>query len=187
MVYSALMVPGIPDLPFCHRWFRPIQRARWRAGWILLVLAAAATPAGIAGPVKAPPPLPGPVGSLVVDLAKQRITAFDRNHHMLYRQLVSTGLPASPTPKGDFYVDVKYETTPMTGRDYHIPVVENVMCLGGGGLPRDSICLHPAPWQEGAGQAFGVRRSHGCIRTATATARWLFGHTDVGTPVTIQN
>jgi len=177
------MVPGIPDLPFC----RPMLRARWRAGWVLLVLAAAAAPAGIAGPVKAPPPLPGSVGSLVVDLAKQRITAFDRNHHMLYRQQVSTGLPASPTPKGDFYVDVKYETTPMTGRDYHIPVVENVMCLGGGGLPRDSICLHPAPWQEGAGQAFGVRRSHGCIRTATATARWLFGHTDVGTPVTIQN
>jgi lipoprotein-anchoring transpeptidase ErfK/SrfK len=106
---------------------------------------------------------------------------------MLYRQLVSTGLPASPTPKGDFYVNAKYKKTQMTGRDYQIPVVENVMCLGGDGLPPDSICVHPAPWQEAAGQAFGVRRSHGCIRTSTATARWLFGHTDVGTPVTIQN
>jgi len=202
MVCSPLMMRSIPGLPFGLPGFRPIPRARGRAGWVLFVLATAAAPAGAAGPVTAPPlpPLPGPtqprhapphppglVSSLVVDLAKQRITAFDRNHHMLYRQLMSTGLPASPTPKGDFYVDVKYETTHMTGRDYHIPVVENVMCLGGGGLPRDSICLHPAPWQEGAGQAFGVRRSHGCIRTATATARWLFGHTDVGTPVTIQN
>jgi len=210
IVCFAMMIPGIPGLPSIHSIFGPRQRAPWRAGrrasWragrVLLLLAAATVPtamtvatavaapqaeAGAAGPLSAPPPKPGPVGSLVVELAKQRITAFDRNRKMLYRQLVSTGLPASPTPKGDFYVKTKYKKTQMTGRDYQIPVVENVMCLGGDGLPPDSICVHPAPWQEAAGQAFGVRRSHGCIRTSSATARWLFGHTDVGTPVTIQN
>jgi hypothetical protein len=199
MVCFAMMIRGIPGLPCFYAFFGPRQRIPWRAGWVLLLLAAAtvptavalppavAVPAGTAEPLSAPPPLPGPVGSLVVELAKQRITAFDRNHQMLYRQLVSTGLPASPTPKGDFYVKTKYKKTQMTGRDYQIPVVENVMCLGGDGLPPDSICVHPAPWQEAAGQAFGVRRSHGCIRTSSATARWLFGHTDVGTPVTIQN
>ena len=214
IVCFAMMIPGIPGLPSIHSIFGPRQRAPWRAGrrasWrvgrragrVLLLLAAATLPtavkvptavaapqaeAGAAGPLSAPPPKPGPVGSLVVELAKQRITAFDRNRKMLYRQLVSTGLPASPTPKGDFYVKTKYKKTQMTGRDYQIPVVENVMCLGGDGLPPDSICVHPAPWQEAAGQAFGVRRSHGCIRTSSATARWLFGHTDVGTPVTIQN
>ena len=199
MVCFAMMIRGIPGLPCFYTFFAPRQRIPWRAGWVLLLLAAAtvptavalppavAVPAGAAEPLSAPPPLPGPVGSLVVELAKQRITAFDRNHQMLYRQLVSTGLAASPTPKGDFYVKAKYKKTKMTGRDYQIPVVENVMCLGGDGLPPDSICVHPAPWQEAAGQAFGVRRSHGCIRTSSATARWLFGHTDVGTPVTIQN
>jgi hypothetical protein len=199
MVCFAMMISGIPGLPCFYTFFGPRQLVPWRAGWVLLLLAAAtvptavalppavAVPAGAAEPLSAPPPLPGPVGSLVVELAKQRITAFDRNHQMLYRQLVSTGLPASPTPKGDFYVKTKYKKTQMTGRDYQIPVVENVMCLGGDGLPPDSICVHPAPWQEAAGQAFGVRRSHGCIRTSSATARWLFGHTDVGTPVTIQN
>ena len=205
MVCFAKMVPGIPGLPCLRSFFGPRQRAPWRAGWLLLLLAAAtvptavaapmavaaptavAVPAGAAEPLRAPPPLPGPVGSLVVELAKQRITAFDRNHQMLYRQLVSTGVAASPTPKGDFYVKAKYKKTKMTGRDYQIPVVENVMCLGGEGLPPDSICVHPAPWQEAAGQAFGVRSSHGCIRTSSATAHWLFGHTDVGTPVTIQN
>lgn len=191
MVRTAMMIPGIPGLPCFRPCGGPIQGAHWRAqrrpGWVLLLLVAATAPAGTAGPLIAPPPLPGPVGSLVVELAKQRITAFDRNHQMLYRQLVSTGLPASPTPKGDFYVKSKYKKTKMTGRDYQIPVVENVMCLGGDGLPPDSICVHPAPWQEAAGQAFGVRRSHGCIRTSSATARWLFGHTDVGTPVTIRN
>jgi len=205
MVCFAMMIPGIPGLPCLRSFFGPRQRAPWRAGWVLLLLAAATVPTAVAAPMavavpkavavparaaeplSAPPPLPGPVGSLVVELAKQRITAFDRNHQMLYRQLVSTGVAASPTPKGDFYVKAKYKKTKMTGRDYQIPVVENVMCLGGDGLPPDSICVHPAPWQEAAGQAFGVRRSHGCIRTSSATARWLFGHTDVGTPVTIQN
>jgi lipoprotein-anchoring transpeptidase ErfK/SrfK len=205
MVCFAKMIPGIPGLPCLRPFFGPRQRPPWRSRWVLLLLAAApvptavatavatvvatavAAPAGAAEPLSAPPTLPGPVGSLVVELAKQRITAFDRNHQMLYRQLVSTGLPASPTPKGDFYVKAKYKKTQMTGRDYQIPAVENVMCLGGEGLPPDSICVHPAPWQEAAGQAFGVRRSHGCIRTSSATARWLFGHTDIGTPVTIQN
>ena len=33
---------------------------------------------------------------------------------------------------------------------------------------------------------YGVRRSHGCIRTSLATARWLFERVAVGTPVMIQ-
>jgi hypothetical protein len=74
----------------------------------------------------------------------------------------------------------------MTGSDYHVPVVENVLCLGGPGLRPDSICLHPAPWQERAGLSFGVARSHGCVRTSTPTARWLFLRTPIGTHVTIR-
>ncbi|WP_371734123.1 L,D-transpeptidase [Synechococcus sp. CCY 9618] len=61
-----------------------------------------------------------------------------------------------------------------------------VLCLGGGGLRPDAVCLHPAPWQERACQRFGVRRSHGCIRTGSATARWLFERVAIGTPVRIQ-
>ena len=72
------------------------------------------------------------------------------------------------------------------GADYRIPAVPNVMCLSGGGLAPDRLCLHPAPWQERAGQCFGVARSHGCIRTTSATARWLFPRTALGTPVEIR-
>ena len=74
----------------------------------------------------------------------------------------------------------------MRGRGYYLPSVRNVMCLSGGGLSPDAVCLHPAPWQEDAGLPFGVPRSHGCIRTSTSTARWLFQRTPIGTPVTIQ-
>lgn len=129
---------------------------------------------------------PTPVAELLIDLTKQRLSAFDREHRLLYRQLVSTGIAASPTPTGTFTVASRFASTPMTGRDYHIPSVPNVLCLGGGGLPADAICIHPAPWQEAAGQPFGVRRSHGCVRTSSATARWLFSRTAVGTPVIIQ-
>ncbi len=144
----------------------------------------------LAAPSLPPPPLPPPpvpVARLLIDLSEQRLTAFDTHNRMVYRKLVSTGLPATPTPRGEFRVATRYLATPMTGADYEIPSVPYVLCLGGGGLPPDSICIHPSPWQEEAGQPYGVRRSHGCIRTTMATARWLFARTAVGTPVRIQD
>ena len=59
----------------------------------------------------------------------------------------------------------------------------HVLCLGGGGLKADAVFIHPAPWQERAGERLGVRRSHVCIRTSSATARWLFQRVAVGTLV----
>lgn len=143
--------------------------------------APAATPPGGASPAAA-----GPVTLLLIDLSGQRLTAFDGEGRRLYRALVSTGLASMPTPAGQFRVAGKYPSTPIVGEGYRIPAVAHVMCLGGGGLRPDRICIHPAPWQEAARQAFGVRRSHGCIRVSSATARWLFQHTPAGTPVRIE-
>lgn len=126
------------------------------------------------------------VASILIDLSEQRLFAYGPHDRLIYRAPVSTGKPASPTPTGHFQVVSKYARTSMTGTGYHIPVVEDVMCLGGGGLRTDAICLHPAPWQERAGLGFGVARSHGCVRTSTATARWLFQRTPLGTFVTIR-
>lgn len=123
---------------------------------------------------------------LQVDLARQQLTAKDSAGRVLLRRAVSTGLPQSPTPTGRFVVATKYDRTTLTGRDYRIQGVRHVMCLAGAGLRPDAVCFHPAPWQEAAGQRFGVRRSHGCIRLSSATALWLFQHTAVGTPVWIK-
>ena len=125
------------------------------------------------------------VALIRVDLARQRLIASDAAGRVLMSRAVSTGLPQSPTPSGRFRVASKYERTTLVGRDYRIPGVRHVMCLAGGGLQPDDICLHPAPWQETAGERFGVRRSHGCIRLPSATALWLFQRTAVGTPVWI--
>ncbi|MEB3242006.1 MAG: L,D-transpeptidase [Cyanobacteriota bacterium] len=178
-----------------------MAQAGWLLGWIGAL--AAAAPA-LAAPLPPPPPPlppplpsgggssrgqtggPDPVAEVLVDLSEQRLSAFDSHHRLLYRRPVSTGVAASPTPTGSFTVAARYAATPMTGRDYHIPSVSHVLCLAGDGLAPDAICIHPAPWQEAAGEAFGVRRSHGCVRTSSATARWLFERTPVGTPVIIQ-
>jgi lipoprotein-anchoring transpeptidase ErfK/SrfK len=126
------------------------------------------------------------VASLLIDLSQQRLSAYDGAGRLLYAAPVSTGLAATPTPTGDFRIASRYAVTTLTAPDYRIPAVPHVLCLGGGGLKADAVCIHPAPWQERAGERFGVRRSHGCIRTSSATARWLFERTEVGTPVRVQ-
>jgi lipoprotein-anchoring transpeptidase ErfK/SrfK len=126
------------------------------------------------------------VAALVVDLSEQRLRAYDPEGGLIYAALVSTGRAGTPTPVGAFHVDRKYEQTEMVGRDYRVPLVRDVMCLAGDQLAPDQVCVHPAPWQEQAREHFGVPRSHGCIRTTTVTARWLFLRTPVGTPVTVR-
>jgi len=126
------------------------------------------------------------VAALLVDLSEQKLYAYDNRQRLLYAALVSTGLPGMSTPTGRFQIGSKYSETTLVGPDYRIPAVPNVMCLSGGGLAPDRLCLHPAPWQERAGQCFGVARSHGCIRTTGATGRWLFPRTALGTPVEIR-
>lgn len=126
------------------------------------------------------------VASLVVDLSSQKLFAYDPAGQLIYAALVSTGRAETPTPLGDFHVDRKYPQTEMVGRGYRVPQVQDVMCLAGGGLAPDQVCVHPAPWQEQAQERFGVPRSHGCIRTSSATARWLYQRTALGTPVTVR-
>ena len=131
-------------------------------------------------------PAPPAVAALLIDLSSQRLSAFDLEHRLLYRRPVSSGRAASPTPTGEFHVAGRFLSTPMRGRDYYMPAVPHALCLAGGGLAPNAICIHGAPWQEAAGEPFGVRRSHGCVRTGSATARWLFERTPLGTPVKIQ-
>jgi lipoprotein-anchoring transpeptidase ErfK/SrfK len=126
------------------------------------------------------------VARLLIDLSTQQLQAYDAAGRLLYSAPVSSGLPATPTPTGEFQVGSKYAETSLTGRDYRIAQVRDVMCLSGGGLRPDAVCLHPAPWQERAGEPFGVPRSHGCLRLSSASARWLFAHTPLATPVTIR-
>ena len=122
------------------------------------------------------------IASIVVDLSDQKIYAYNDRQQLMWAALVSTGKASTPTPTGKGKVLNKYRSITMRGRDYVTPDVPWALCISEVG----NICLHGAPWQESAGERFGVPRSHGCVRLPKAKARWLFEHTPLGTPVTIR-
>jgi lipoprotein-anchoring transpeptidase ErfK/SrfK len=123
------------------------------------------------------------IASIVVDLSDQKLYAYDGQQQLVRTVLVSTGKPSSPTPTGSGKVLSKHPSITMRGRTFLSPGVPWALCVSDDG----TICLHGAPWQEQAGQSFGVPRSHGCVRIPSPHARWLFEHTPLGTPVTIQS
>jgi len=122
------------------------------------------------------------IASMVVDLSDQKLTVYDSQDQVVRVIPVSTGKASTPTPTGLGSVLTKYRSVTMRGRGYVAPGVPYAMCI----TANEMICLHGAPWQEDAGQAFGVPRSHGCVRMPTAQAKWLFENTQKGTKVLIQ-
>jgi lipoprotein-anchoring transpeptidase ErfK/SrfK len=122
------------------------------------------------------------IAAIVVDLSDQKLYVYNPNQELVRTVLVSTGKSSTPTPMGSSQVYSKHRSVTMRGRGYVAPNVPYTMCITENGM----ICMHGAPWQEAAGEAFGVPRSHGCIRIPSPHARWLFENTPMGTPVTIQ-
>jgi lipoprotein-anchoring transpeptidase ErfK/SrfK len=122
------------------------------------------------------------IAAIVVDLSDQKLYAYNQQQQLVRAVLVSTGKAGTPTPTGMGQITSKHATVTMRGRGYVAPGVPWALCLNQDG----SICLHGAPWQEAAGERFGVPRSHGCVRIPSPHARWLYEHTPLGTPVTIQ-
>jgi lipoprotein-anchoring transpeptidase ErfK/SrfK len=122
------------------------------------------------------------IASIVIDLSDQRLYVYNHQQELLRTVLVSTGKDATPTPTGSAQIYTKHRSVTMRGRGYVAPGVPWAMCI----TENEMICMHGAPWQEAAGEAFGVPRSHGCIRIPSPHARWLFENTPKGTPVSIK-
>jgi lipoprotein-anchoring transpeptidase ErfK/SrfK len=109
-----------------------------------------------------------------VDLSEQTLTAYE-NGVAVRTTLISSGLPATPTPTGRFRIWVKFRTDDMEGDDYYIEDVPYVMYFYKG------YGLHGVTWHGN----FGHPMSHGCINLPTEEAEWLFGWADVGTLVNV--
>lgn len=121
------------------------------------------------------PPAPTSSGrSIVVSLDAQRIYAYE-NGQLVRSHLVSTGLPATPTLKGDYKVYIKLEADDMSGPDYFMPQVPYTMYYHQG------YAIHGTYWHN----AFGRPMSHGCVNLPTAEAQWFFNFAQVGTPVRV--
>jgi lipoprotein-anchoring transpeptidase ErfK/SrfK len=109
-----------------------------------------------------------------VDLSEQKLRAWDGNSLFLETS-VSTGLPWWPTPKGEFRIWIKLRYTSMEGGEgkyyYNLPNVPYVMFFENESVPGwRGYGLHGTYWHN----AFGTRRSHGCVNLPTDIAGQLF-------------
>lgn len=125
------------------------------------------------------PPHPGATiimgKQIIVDLSDSRIYAY-QDGQLVRNVLVSTGLPATPTVRGDFKVYVKYTSQTMSGPGYRLPGVPWVMYFYQG------YGIHGTYWHSN----FGQPMSRGCVNLPTPEAEWFFNWAEVGTPVRVQ-
>jgi hypothetical protein len=119
-------------------------------------------------------PVPVEARWIDVDLSEQVLTAYEGNTPVRTVP-VSTGLPATPTPVGQFRIWVKFEADDMEGPGYYLPDVPYVMYFHMG------YGLHGVYWHAN----FGQPMSHGCVNMPTPEAEWLFHWAEVGTLVNI--
>jgi lipoprotein-anchoring transpeptidase ErfK/SrfK len=97
---------------------------------------------------------------------------------------VSLGKPGTPSSSGTMVIMTKdvhtvFDTTNEPGVDHYRADISYAMRITWGGE-----FIHAAPWSVGDQ---GVRNvSHGCVNMSMDNARWLFGVTHIGDPVTVR-
>ena len=117
-----------------------------------------------------------------VDVAARSLTVFS-GHDTIFESPVAVGKAATPTPKGNFYVDAIVKTKNSAGvyGPYQISVggFSEVLKSFGGGPGQIAIHGTNAP------RLIGQNVSNGCIRMENAAITKLVGIVNVGTPVEI--
>lgn len=118
-----------------------------------------------------------------VDISEQRLRAFE-NGKEVKTFLISSGLVAFPTPTGAFAVSAKFPTHDYVWsygannpNNYNIQDVKHNLRWA------PHLYIHAATWHN----AFGTRRSHGCINVAPANAEWIYNWTPISTLVLIHD
>jgi lipoprotein-anchoring transpeptidase ErfK/SrfK len=122
----------------------------------------------------APLSVPSNVRWIDVDLTHQVLTAYV-GRTPVHTTLVSTGLPRTPTPAGQYRIWTKLRSDDMSGPSYYLRNVPYVMYFYRG------YGLHGTYWHDN----FGHPMSHGCVNLPTPEAEWLFNWAEVGTLVNI--
>src|SRR5687768_3431129 len=119
---------------------------------------------------------------VVVDLSERRLSVYRRGR-IVRSFLAVIGSPATPTPRGRFFVE---ETVALTsgqvGAPYALALSARSYVLqefaGGPG----QIAVHGV-WNVGG--TMGTAASHGCVRLDTAAITWIGRRIGPGVPVTI--
>jgi len=115
-----------------------------------------------------PTPTPTPAEKWIdIDLSAQTLIAYEGQAEV-FRTVVSTGAPQTPTVTGRFRIYHKLLSQTMSGPGYVQPNVPYVMYFHG------AYSIHGAYWHND----FGLARSHGCVNLRIPDAEWLFGWAD---------
>jgi hypothetical protein len=109
-----------------------------------------------------------------VDLSEQKLKAWEGDH-LFMETPVSTGLPWTPTPTGEFKIWIKLRATKMEGGSgkyyYYLPNVPYTMFFENDQVPGwRGYGLHGTYWHND----FGTQRSHGCVNLPTEKAKELY-------------
>ncbi len=96
---------------------------------------------------------------------------------------VSLGKPSTPSSSGAMVIMDKatstiFDTTDTDGANGYKMTIEYAQRLTWSGQ-----YVHSAPWSVGAQGHRNV--SHGCVNLSPSNARWLFGETLIGDPITV--
>lgn len=137
---------------------------------------------------------PGPESLGTTTKATAKRIIIDRGRQMLYayegdtifmEEHVSTGLLATPTPRGTFEI---FEKTPTRYMQGPIPgISDDYYDLPG--VPWDlyfteqGAAIHGAYWHD----EFGEPHSHGCVNLPVALAKKLYDWAELGTPVIVRD
>jgi lipoprotein-anchoring transpeptidase ErfK/SrfK len=109
-----------------------------------------------------------------VDLSEQKLYAWEGNNLYL-ETLISSGLPGTETPTGEFRIWIKLRATKMEGgsgsRYYYLPNVPYTMFFENAQVPGwKGYGLHGTYWHND----FGRQKSHGCVNLPTPIAQQLY-------------
>ncbi len=117
------------------------------------------------------------VASIVINLADQRLYAFDGGGGIIAEYLISSGKGGNSTPKGDF--SIKNKSVQAYSKKYSATMTHWMAITADGAYGIHGLL----------GQSYykllGRPASHGCIRLAREDAKELFSMAAVGTPVSI--
>ncbi len=145
-----------------------------------LVIPGGASPAPAA-------PAPQPSGGskrIVIDLSEQRLYVYQAGQ-LLYKWVVSTGMPGADTIPGHFKVLTKLPNAYAYTWGLQMPYWLGIYWAGSlqNGIHALPIMANGQLLWEGY---LGQRVSYGCIILNTENARTLYNWAEVGTPVDIQ-
>lgn len=123
-------------------------------------------------------PPPDTTKRITISLKNQDLRYFEGDK-LIGTFKISSGLPGTPTPPGEYTILAKKPFVDYRGPDYNFPKTKwNLMFKTGTPL---NYYIHGAYWHNN----FGHPMSHGCINVSYANVEPLYNWADVGTKISI--